>query len=135
MGASWGSIQDIFLHVLEDYIWWFEMVPQRRLSDSEEFVGKDLSGEEMKRLTERVERIVKELTDSLTPDKLNKPLVVEGTSGDGKPYRMTTNLDDIMWHMVEEEIQHRGEMNALFWQMNIDPPLRSWFSSAMAFAH
>jgi len=135
-GASWGSIQDIFLHVLEDYIWWFELVPQGRPSGPDvELVGKNLNDEEMMRLTKRVERTVKDVMDSLTPEKLSKPLVVEGTSGDGKPYKMTTNFDDITWHMVEEEIQHRGEMNALFWQIGIDPPTRSWFSSEIAFAH
>ncbi len=25
--------------------------------------------------------------------------------------------------MVEEELQHRREMNALLWQMDVDPPI------------
>jgi hypothetical protein len=28
--------------------------------------------------------------------------------------------------MVEEELQHRGELDALLWQMNIDPPVGSY---------
>jgi uncharacterized damage-inducible protein DinB len=32
-------------------------------------------------------------------------------------------LRDLLRHMVEEELQHRGELNALFWQMDVRPPL------------
>jgi uncharacterized damage-inducible protein DinB len=28
--------------------------------------------------------------------------------------------------MFEEEIHHRGELNALLWQMGIDPPAMGW---------
>jgi uncharacterized damage-inducible protein DinB len=44
---------------------------------------------------------------------------------------MTVSLADIMWHMLEEELQHRGEPNALFWQMDIDPPADAWFGSEL----
>lgn len=27
------------------------------------------------------------------------------------------------WPLVEEELQHRGELNALLWQINLDPPI------------
>jgi uncharacterized damage-inducible protein DinB len=128
-GASWGSIQDIFLHVIEDYIWWFEKVPRGRLGPFEPLVGRDLSDRELRRVTRRVDRSVHAIMDTLKPSDLRRPLPVSGTSGDGKPYKFTTCLADIIWHMLEEGLQHRGELNALFWQMDIDPPLRSWFSS------
>ncbi len=128
-GASWGSIQDIFLHVIEDYIWWFENVPQGRLTEFEPLVGRGFSERELRRLTLRVDRSLSAVMDSLTPRDMRRPLVVSGKSGEGKPYKFTTCLADIIWHMLEEELQHRGELNALFWQMNVDPPVRSWFSS------
>ena len=133
-GASWGSIQDIFLHVLEDYIWWFECVPQGRLTGSESLVGRDLSDREIRKLTRRVDRSVHNIMDSLAPSDMRRPLPVSGTV-DGKPYKFTTCLADIIWHMLEEELQHRGELNALFWQMDIDPPTRAWFSSELSFSH
>jgi len=134
-GASWGSIQDIFLHIIEDYIWWFENVPQGRLDEFESLVGHDLSDRELRRLTRRVDRSVRAIMDSLTPAGLAHPLVVSGVSGDGKQYKLTTCLADIIWHMLEEELQHRGELNALFWQMDIGPPTRAWFSSKLSFSH
>jgi uncharacterized damage-inducible protein DinB len=72
------------------------------------------------------------LAKSLTPSRLDRSFVVRGVRGDGKPFEMKMNLRTIIWHMVEEELQHRGEMNALFWQIDVDAPTRAWFSSALA---
>jgi uncharacterized damage-inducible protein DinB len=40
---------------------------------------------------------------------------------------ITRNVGEMLWHLIEEELQHRGELNALLWQDNIDPPITSWF--------
>jgi uncharacterized damage-inducible protein DinB len=136
-GASWGSIQDIFLHVLEDYIWWFENVPQGRGEDQfVALVGRDVSENELRSLVERVADIVRAFIATLTSDEdLGRPYVVHGTSGSGKTYTMTTCPADIVWHMVEEQLQHFGELNALLWQLDIDPPVHAWFSSEIAWTH
>ena len=132
-GASWGSIQNIFLHIIEDYIWWFQNVRQNKKEDSEELVGKDLSQKELKRLTKQVTSLIRSLASSLKPSDLGRTYVVHGTSGNGKPYTMTTCLADIMWHMVEEQLQHIGEINSLFWQIDVDPPTHAWFSSDLSY--
>ncbi len=136
-GASWGGIQDIFLHVIEDYIWWFENVPQG--VGEEQFVslvGRDVSENELRSLVQRVDNSVRTFMSSLSSDEdLGHPYMVHGTSGDGKAYTMTTCAADIVWHMVEEQLQHFGEINALFWQLDIDPPVHAWFSSGAAWTH
>ena len=136
-GASWGSIQDIFLHVIEDYIWWFENVPQGRGEDQfVALVGRDVSENELRSLVERVGNLVRTFITTLSSDEdLGRPYVVHGTSGSGKEYTMTTCPADIVWHMVEEQLQHFGELNALFWQLDIDPPVHAWFSSEIAWTH
>jgi len=134
--ASWGSIQDIFLHILEDYIWWFECVPLGKGEDQfVALVGREMGEEELRGLTRRVEDSVGKFMDSLTLEDLGRPYVVKGTSGSGKPYTMTTCPADIVWHMVEEQLQHIGELNALFWQLNVDPHAHAWFSSESAWTH
>ena len=46
-------------------------------------------------------------------------------SSDGtKTWRIS--FRQMLWHLVEEELQHRGEMNALLWQDDIDPPVTDW---------
>jgi uncharacterized damage-inducible protein DinB len=131
-GASFGSIQDIFLHVIEDYNWWFDDVPNDRQGEFVELVGREWTDEDLKRLSRRVDRRVRSLAGSLTPESLSHEYLVRGQGGDGKPYTKTVSLADMMWHMLEEELQHRGELNALFWQMDIDPPVDAWFGGELA---
>jgi uncharacterized damage-inducible protein DinB len=133
-GASWGSFQDIFLHIIEDYVWWFEMVLESK-SEDQSWVGREVDEKELRSLARRVDDSVKRVMDSLTPDDLGHPYDVHGVSGDGKEYTMTTCPADIVWHMVEEQLQHIGELNAMFWQLNIDPHAHSWFNSEISWTH
>ena len=32
----------------------------------------------------------------------------------------------MLWHLVEEELQHRGELNALLWQIDVEAPVSRW---------
>jgi uncharacterized damage-inducible protein DinB len=130
-GASFGSLQDVFLHIIEDYNWWFDNVVNDKQRDFKELVGEKWGEQDLERLSRRVDRTVRALADSLTPKKLGHEYLVNGVGGDGKPYTMTVSLADIMWHMLEEELQHRGELNALFWQMDIDPGADAWFGSEL----
>lgn len=70
-GASWGSVQDIFLHVIEDYIWWFEIVLEGRdEAGSIELVGHEFGERELRSWTQRVDVSVSEFVNSLTPENL-----------------------------------------------------------------
>jgi uncharacterized damage-inducible protein DinB len=130
-GASFSSIQDIFLHILDDNVWWLESVPQNRQESHHEVKGRASEAAIRKRVRQ-IARSSMKLANSLTPARLNQSFVVRGVRGDGKPFEIKMNLRTIIWHMVEEELQHRGEMNALFWQMDVDAPTRAWFSSPLA---
>ncbi|HTT44645.1 MAG TPA: DinB family protein [Thermoplasmata archaeon] len=130
-GASFPSLEDIFLHILDDNVWWLESVPQS-LQQSNPGVEGPLSRDEIERAAERVARIDKDLAASLSADRLTEKYVVRGVEGNGDPFEMRVNLRTIVWHLVEEELQHRGEMNALFWQSNVEAPTRAWFSSPLA---
>ncbi len=130
-GASFPSMQDIFLHILDNNAWWFDSVCNGRQESHHEIKGS-LSDAEMQRQARRVARSGRRLAKSLTAARLNRQFVVRGTQGDGTPFEMRMNLRTIIWHLVEEELQHRGELNALFWQQDVDAPTRAWFSSALA---
>jgi uncharacterized damage-inducible protein DinB len=130
-GASFPSLRDIFLHILDDNVWWFESVPRNRQKSHSEIRGP-LTKREIRRQVRRAADIGRKLARSLTPTRLNDSFVIRGIQGNGKPFEMKTNLRTIIWHMVEEELQHRGELNALLWQMDVDAPTRAWFSSSLA---
>ncbi len=38
----------------------------------------------------------------------------------------TANVRATLLHVVEHELQHRGELNALLWQIDVDPPILDW---------
>jgi uncharacterized damage-inducible protein DinB len=42
--------------------------------------------------------------------------------------KRTSRIKDVLIHVVIEEIHHRGEIIAMLWQMNIEPPDMGWLS-------
>ncbi len=130
-GASFPSIEDIFLHIVDNNLWWFESVPGNRQAEHQRPLGP-LSPQQLRALTRRIARIDRTFSASLTPQGLRRRIVVNGIGGDGQPYRMTVSLRTVVWHLIEEELQHRGEMNALFWQLDVEAPTDAWFSSRLA---
>ncbi|CAN5122731.1 hypothetical protein BH18THE2_BH18THE2_43320 [soil metagenome] len=42
--------------------------------------------------------------------------------------RRTSKVRDILIHVITEELHHRGEIIAVLWQMNIQPPDMGWLS-------
>lgn len=38
----------------------------------------------------------------------------------------TTSFRSTLLHVIEHELQHRGELNALLWQIDVNPPILSW---------
>jgi uncharacterized damage-inducible protein DinB len=126
-GASFGSIQGVFVHILDTYLWWFHYVARNRQKESKTIDGAKLTAAELRQLNARVDRAVRVLMKGLTPESLARLIVINGVGGNGKPYRASLSLADIIWHMHEEELQHRGELNAMFWQMDIDPNATAWW--------
>jgi uncharacterized damage-inducible protein DinB len=110
-GASHPSMVDIFVHVLDGYRFFFlGVIDGMHESEFAPWIGSV----PLEKLTER-EKIVNDMImrkiDSLSSNDLDRI-----TLGD-------FDLRSVLNHMVEEELQHRGELNALFWQMNINPPI------------
>ena len=62
--------------------------------------------------------MVMSLIEGLREEDLVKIHVIQ----DGSVTHNVT-MEAILMHMIEEELQHRGEINCMFWQQNIDPPI------------
>ena len=62
--------------------------------------------------------MVMSLIGSLREEDLLKVHVIQ----DGSVTHNVT-MEAILMHMIEEELQHRGEINCMFWQQSIDPPI------------
>ncbi len=42
--------------------------------------------------------------------------------------RRTTKVRDVLIRVITEELHHRGEIIAILWQMNFQPPDMGWLS-------
>ena len=116
-GASFPSIVDIFVHVLDAYRWWFLFVYNDRMKDwSRLREQKKYTREEVAEEERSIDSYVMDFVNSLQPGDLRRKMKDQRKG-------QTLELRQMLLHMVEEELQHRGEMNALLWQMDVDPPI------------
>lgn len=120
-GASFPSILDIFTHVLDVYRSWFHIYETGE--DLPDLKGFSLH--QVKDLEVEIDSYISKFMSKITEQDLNN--VFQYTVGTGDEKRVVKRrLIEMLWHLVEEELQHRGELNALLWQDNIDPPVTSW---------
>ena len=115
-GASFPSLVDIYLHVLDAYRWWFRTVYAKDLSWAEFPLGLKMSRRQALREEREVDRLVQGVVAKLRPDDLTRTLAIPGS-------KRRISLRVLLLHMAEEELQHRGEMNALLWQKDVEPPI------------
>ncbi len=125
-GASFGSIRNVFLHVLDAYRRWFQAVikgvPYQRdytlSSTAENFKSVD----DLRRFEKEIDSLVMGILETLRDEDLSRVFVVEGRD----KIKRDLTMEVILMHMIEEELQHRGEINCMFWQQNIDPPITGY---------
>jgi uncharacterized damage-inducible protein DinB len=118
-GASFDSIRDIFIHSLQAEHMWI-----RRLSgrSTEGIYGAPFAKytdiNSIEAYADTVEAETDEYLKKLTDQELRKVLEFKGR--DGNIHRNET--EDVLMHVVEEEIHHRGEILCIYWQHDIEPP-------------
>lgn len=132
-GASFPSVQNIYEHILGAHLHWYEHIVLNWQVDDNYPEDRELNDDELRSISARVNRAVDGVMDSLTPENLGK-MYVQEREVEGKKIRHERCLADIIWHILEEQTQHIGELNALFWQMEKDPPVQAWWSSSIAVA-
>jgi uncharacterized damage-inducible protein DinB len=115
-GGSFPSIVDIFLHVLDAYRWWFLSVYSKDTNWKDYPIGVRLTRAEALTEERRTDTLLRSVLARLRPADLSRTYSIPGS-------RRRISLRVLLLHMVEEELQHRGEMNALLWQLDIDPPI------------
>jgi len=122
-GASFDSIRDIFVHSLQAEHFWI-----RRLSgrSTEGVYGAPFTKyaeiNSIKEYADTVEAETNKYLEKLTNQELQS--VFEYKGRDGNINRNFT--EDVLMHVVEEEIHHRGEILCIYWQHDIQPPYISY---------
>jgi uncharacterized damage-inducible protein DinB len=116
-GASFDSIRNIFIHTLNAEDYWLDFLQeenQRSKKKYEEYKTLKEVGDYMQHVENRMDTYL----ESLSPEGLKKKY-----KGRRNGELETVTAEDILVHVFEEEVHHRGELIALFWQIGIEPPV------------
>jgi uncharacterized damage-inducible protein DinB len=125
-GASYPSILDIFTHVLDAYRWWFLYVYTDMVHERKTLRGTGLGLDQIEKEEHKIDSFVNEFLKKLSTKDLAKAVVWHEVDPKGKRWTIKITMRDMLWQLVGEELQHRGELNALLWQIDIDPPITEW---------
>jgi uncharacterized damage-inducible protein DinB len=120
-GATFPSLVDIYLHILDDHRFWF-IQGYRRERFQDYPLGARMSRAGAERATREVERLTEEILEELKPGDLDRKIV---PLGDKNPI----SIRGMLYQLNMGELQHQGELNALFWQMEKVAPFlgyRHW---------
>ncbi len=123
-GASFPTLLDVFGHSQGALYFWmkdcarFDFPPQEPDTSSPPNLADVRKDEHY--IQAQVGRIMAELTEAdLTRN-------VHRQKGKGSTHDCDIPVREVFWHLVEEELQHRGEINALLWQIDVEPPVYDW---------
>lgn len=119
--ASFNSIRNIFVHTLGAIDYWLDFLEKKHTRSERKF-DEYRTYDDVRMYMEHVEKRMTEYLHSLTKERLRKNYPV---TGEGHK-TITADAEDILIHVFEEEVHHRGELIALLWQMGIDPPEMGW---------
>ncbi|HVO85525.1 MAG TPA: DinB family protein [Candidatus Eisenbacteria bacterium] len=119
--ASFHSMRNIFVHTLGAVNYWLDFLKKENTRSRKEF-DDYTSFRDVQALMEQVEKRTHDYLDSLSTNGLKKKYTVTNDMNE----TVEVTAEDILIHVFEEEVHHRGELIALLWQMGIEPPLMGW---------
>jgi len=119
--ASFNSFRNIFVHILGAIDYWLDFLEKKNLHSKKKF-DEYRSFSDVRTYMEHVEKRFSDYLQSLSSEGMNKKYAVTGEKH--KTTRIST--EDVLIHVFEEEVHHRGELIALLWQIGIDPPEMGW---------
>ena len=113
-GATYPSLVDIYLHILDDYRFWFvQAYTGKTFQDFP--LGIRLGRAKAERATREVERLVLGFLRKLRPSDLDRKFYIQVD-------KRSITIRAMLLQMIEGDLQHKGELNALLWQMDVEPP-------------
>jgi uncharacterized damage-inducible protein DinB len=119
--ASFHSLRNIFIHTVGAVDYWLDFLLNEKLRSQGKFDEYTSIGD-VRGYMERVEVRMGRYLDLLTPDKL----MVKYSTANDRGENVEVTAEDVLIHVFEEEVHHRGELIALLWQMGVEPPLMGW---------
>jgi uncharacterized damage-inducible protein DinB len=122
--ASFYSMKNILLHMIDNEDWMVNwVIPGRADQYSrrkwEEYTSMEMVVEHMN----QVESKTVEYLASTSEDELHRSTKL--TTSKGEVFDLT--VEECLFQSFTEQLYHMGELIALLWQENIEPPKMQWF--------
>jgi uncharacterized damage-inducible protein DinB len=119
--ASFHSLRNIFIHTLGAIDYWLDLLLKEQLHSHREFDEYN-SIEDIREYMQQVEARLHRYLDSLSSKELMKKYTRTNDAGEN----IEITAEDVLIHVFEEEVHHRGEIIGLLWQIGVEPPLMGW---------
>lgn len=119
--ASFHSLRNIFIHTLGAIDYWLDFLLKEQLHSHREF-NEYNSIEDIRRYMQQVEARLQRYLDSFSSKELIEKYTLTNDAGEN----IEITAEDVLIHVFEEEVHHRGEIIGLLWQMGVEPPLMGW---------
>ncbi len=124
-GASFPTLLDILGHSIGGIQTWLFRMSAVNGKEFELDIPEPQTLEDVRQYGARIDGFVDEFLARLTEGDLDRTYLVPKLP----PWwddDFTTTFRATLLHVIEHELQHRGELNALLWQIDVEPPIRDW---------
>jgi uncharacterized damage-inducible protein DinB len=122
--ASYPSLLQIQTRIRGAQWWWLKNASRPPGPPELTDISDPPSLEEVQRFEREVDAAVRKYFHELSEADLDRKYPAPKSAGYSKEIEITVR--DTLLHLLEEEIQRRGELNALLWQLNVEPPVLDW---------
>lgn len=123
-GASSPTLIDIFAHSQGALYFWMKSCAKFEFPAQEGDPRAPPSVAGLRTDETYIQTQIQRIMAELSAADLDRTIFRE--KGRGSPHDCNIPVREVLWHLVEEELQHRGELNALLWQIDVDAPVLSW---------
>jgi uncharacterized damage-inducible protein DinB len=118
--ASFHSLRNIFIHTLGAIDYWLDFLQEEKSTYKKP--DEYQTYQDIRTRMEYIEKRMRDYLESLPIGGLEKKYTVTNDANE----TVEITAEDVLIHVFEEEVHHRGELIALLWQMGIEPPLMGW---------
>jgi uncharacterized damage-inducible protein DinB len=123
-GASHPTLLDIFAHSQGALYFWMKNCSTVPFPPQEGESAGPPTVAELRKDETYIQAQIQGVMARLNEAELSRTILVK--QGQGSPHECHIPIREVFWHLVEEELQHRGELNALLWQIDVEAPVLSW---------
>ena len=124
-GASFPTMLDILGHSIGGIETWIVRMSAVNGEPFKVDVPEPQTLEDVRAYSKVIDGLVDEFFGRLRDQDLDRTFLVPKLP----PWwdeDFTTSFRGTLLHIIEHELQHRGELNALLWQIDVEPPILDW---------